>query len=222
MGLARACPNTGARPDKGCNGARMQPLNRETAAKLDTWSMHLPVILLEDSDCSDCSCSVQTTIAINTPIKSVLIQRENCEIMSQTAKYCAILSIKVVTYDGSTPIHWGVFDTCGALPQLLLRAHRPALRAGSARSAESRVGRFLWTPLFPGRPREKSIVVRGGRERFMRICGPTTGSTEAEGEERRGKRISLRARVVRFILNRADLLVAIIRIVVAIKNLFSS
>ena len=37
-----------------------------------------------------------------------------------------------------------------------------------------------------------------------------------------GKRVSLRARVARFILNRADLLVAIIRIVVAMKNLFSS
>lgn len=56
----------------------------------------------------------------------------------------------------------------------------------------------------------------------MRISGPTTGSTEAEGEERQDKRVLLRARVARFILNRADLLVAIIRIVVAIKNLFSS
>lgn len=56
----------------------------------------------------------------------------------------------------------------------------------------------------------------------MRICGPTTGSTEMEGEERQGKRVSLRARATRFILNRANLLVAIIRIVVAIKNLFSS
>ena len=56
----------------------------------------------------------------------------------------------------------------------------------------------------------------------MGICGPTTGSTETKGEERQGKRVSLRARGARFILNRADLLVAIIRIVVAMKNLFSS
>lgn len=56
----------------------------------------------------------------------------------------------------------------------------------------------------------------------MGICGPTTGSTETKGEEQQGRRVSLRARVARFILNRADLLVAIIRIVVAVKNLFSS
>lgn len=56
----------------------------------------------------------------------------------------------------------------------------------------------------------------------MRISGPTTGSTETKGEESRGGRVPLRARAARFILNRADLLVAIIRIAAAIKNLFSS